>query len=44
MLRHGFWQARCLSLVSQLRLPNVQKLVEVGPQNELGSPSISMHL
>lgn len=27
-------EARCLSLVSQLRLPNVQKLVEVGPNNE----------
>ncbi|CAJ1401404.1 unnamed protein product [Effrenium voratum] len=27
-------EARCLSLVSQLRLPNVQKLVEVGPDNE----------
>eukprot|EP00434_Breviolum_minutum_P007482 symbB.v1.2.006602.t1/scaffold373.1/size218170/2 len=27
-------EARCLSLVSQLRLPNVQKLVEVGPDNQ----------
>ncbi|CAE7452555.1 dnaJ [Symbiodinium natans] len=27
-------EAKCLSLVSQLRLPNVQKLVEVGPDNE----------
>mmetsp|Transcript_15419 Transcript_15419/g.27587 ORF Transcript_15419/g.27587 Transcript_15419/m.27587 type:complete len:919 (+) Transcript_15419:64-2820(+) len=27
-------EVRCLSLVSQLRLPNVQKLVEVGPDNE----------
>eukprot|EP00930_Biecheleria_cincta_P046977 TRINITY_DN32492_c0_g1_i1.p1 TRINITY_DN32492_c0_g1~~TRINITY_DN32492_c0_g1_i1.p1 ORF type:complete len:879 (-),score=160.51 TRINITY_DN32492_c0_g1_i1:189-2825(-) len=27
-------EARCLSLVSQLRLPNVQKLVEIGPDNQ----------
>ncbi|CAE7473905.1 dnaJ [Symbiodinium pilosum] len=27
-------EAKCLSLVSQLRLSNVQKLVEVGPANE----------
>ncbi|CAE8676009.1 unnamed protein product, partial [Polarella glacialis] len=27
-------EARCLSLVSQLRLPNVAKLVEVGPENQ----------
>lgn len=27
-------EARCLSLVSQLRLPNVSKLVEVGPENQ----------
>jgi len=27
-------EVRCLTLVSQLRLPNVQKLVEVGPDNQ----------
>lgn len=27
-------EAKCLSLVSQLRIPNVQRLVEVGPENE----------
>jgi len=27
-------EVRCLTLVSQLRLPNVSKLVEVGPNNE----------
>mmetsp|Transcript_96485 Transcript_96485/g.268133 ORF Transcript_96485/g.268133 Transcript_96485/m.268133 type:complete len:897 (+) Transcript_96485:61-2751(+) len=27
-------EVRCLSLVSQLRLPNVNKLVEVGPDNQ----------
>lgn len=27
-------EARCLSLVSQLRLPNVSKLVEIGPENQ----------
>jgi len=27
-------EAKCLSLVSQLRLPNVQKLVEIGPDNQ----------
>jgi len=27
-------EVRCLSLVSQLRLPNVTKLVEVGPDNQ----------
>lgn len=29
-----YTEAKCLTLVSQLRLPHVQKLVEIGPDNE----------